>query len=71
MAQVSLSKTTVLVFIVAILSAAAATVSAQGDSEMAPSPAPSIVSGSPFALPVSGAILCSSLLLSLLALLKH
>nr|DAD42327.1 TPA_asm: hypothetical protein HUJ06_000557 [Nelumbo nucifera] len=62
-------KAAVLVFLVAVLYAVAA-VSAQ-DMELAPSPAPSMETGSSFGLSISGTILCSSLLVSLLALLKQ
>ncbi|KAF5203020.1 hypothetical protein FRX31_007396 [Thalictrum thalictroides] len=48
-----------------------AEVSVQEDSVMAPSPAPSMVTGSAFSLPISGAVLCSSIALSVLALLNH
>ncbi|KAK2999046.1 hypothetical protein RJ639_023040 [Escallonia herrerae] len=54
-----------LAFVVAAFSAVA-TVSAQ---EMAPAPAPD--AGSALSLPVSGALLGASLLLSLLAFSKH
>nr|DAD29810.1 TPA_asm: hypothetical protein HUJ06_031278 [Nelumbo nucifera] len=70
MAQVSIYKAAVLACLVmAILSAAAATASAQ-KNETAPASEPSMVPGSGFALSISGAVLCSSLFFSLLALLK-
>ncbi|OVA17194.1 hypothetical protein BVC80_1309g11 [Macleaya cordata] len=54
--------------VVAILSDALA-VTAQDTA--APSPSPSMITGSAFGLPISSVLVCSSLLLSLLALLKH
>ena len=68
MAQVSISKALMLVLVI-VVSSAAAMVSAQ-DSELAPAPAPTMVSGADAFVPVSGVILGSSLLLSVLALLK-
>ncbi|KAJ9158560.1 hypothetical protein P3X46_024130 [Hevea brasiliensis] len=54
-----------LVFLVAVLAAAGAA-SAQ---DLAPAPAPD--QGAAFSLGMSGAVICSSLFLSMLALLKH
>ncbi|GFZ00457.1 hypothetical protein Acr_14g0000930 [Actinidia rufa] len=56
------------VFVVVAIFAAAA--SAQ-DSGMAPAPAPSMDAGSAHLLPVSAAIVFSSVVLSLFALIKH
>ncbi|THG02703.1 hypothetical protein TEA_003062 [Camellia sinensis var. sinensis] len=54
-------------FIVALFSA---TASAQ-DMGMAPASAPGMDAGSAFSLPISAAVVCSSLALSLVALIKH
>ncbi|KAF5736428.1 hypothetical protein HS088_TW14G00570 [Tripterygium wilfordii] len=54
----------------ALVSIFAAAVSAQ-DFDMAPAPAPSQDKGAGYSLGMSGAVICSSLVLSLLALLKH
>jgi hypothetical protein len=62
MAQVSISKALMLVLVI-VVSSAAAMVSAQ-DSELASAPAPTMVSGADAFVPVFGAILGSSLLLS-------
>ncbi|KAJ9695737.1 hypothetical protein PVL29_010958 [Vitis rotundifolia] len=67
MAQVSIAKAYVLLFVIAIFSVAA-TVSAQDNS---PAPAPSPDAGSAFSLPLSGAAVASSLVFSLLAFLKY
>lgn len=67
MAQVSIVKALMLVFVVAIFSQVA-TVSAQGGSS---APAPSPDAGSAFSVPFPGAVIASSLILSFLALLKH
>ena len=67
MAQVSISKALMLVLVI-VVSLAATTVSAQ-DSQLAPAPAP-MDAGAAFSLPISGALLMSSILFSLLALLK-
>ncbi|KAJ9695740.1 hypothetical protein PVL29_010961 [Vitis rotundifolia] len=67
MAQVSIIKALMLVFAVAIFSAAT-TVSAQDGS---PAPSPSPDAGSAFSIPLSGFVIASSLILSLLALLKQ
>ncbi|KAK2637085.1 hypothetical protein Ddye_031877 [Dipteronia dyeriana] len=57
----------VLATIMAVFSAAAVmSVSAQ---EISPAPAPSIGDG--YSLSMSGAVICSSLFVSMLALLKH
>ncbi|KAF9606131.1 hypothetical protein IFM89_023184 [Coptis chinensis] len=67
MAQVSISTT--IFFLVAIFSAVA--VSPQ-EEFTAPAPAPTTMeTGAAFSLPMCGAVLCSSIALSLLALLKH
>ncbi|TXG70478.1 hypothetical protein EZV62_005413 [Acer yangbiense] len=52
------------------LAMAANYVSAQG-SDMALAPAPSMVTGTGFSLPISGAIIGFSLFFSLLAILNH
>uniref|UniRef100_F6HL52 Uncharacterized protein n=1 Tax=Vitis vinifera TaxID=29760 RepID=F6HL52_VITVI len=67
MAQVSIAKAFVLLFVVAIFSVAT-TVSAQDNS---PAPALSPDAGSAFSLPLSGSVIVSSLVFSLLALLKY
>ncbi|KAG8367918.1 hypothetical protein BUALT_Bualt16G0122700 [Buddleja alternifolia] len=67
MAQVSIVKAAImLAFAVAALSATFTTVSAQ-----APAPAPDAVAGNAFSLPVSGAVVGASLLVSAFALLRH
>jgi hypothetical protein len=53
-----------------VIATFAAAVSAQ-DSEMAPAPAPGMDAGAGFSLPVSGAIVGFSLVVSLLGFLKH
>ncbi|OVA14948.1 hypothetical protein BVC80_8959g3 [Macleaya cordata] len=59
-----------MIFIVAIIYSGIVAVLAQDASS--PSPSPSMDKGSaPLGLPISGAFVCSSLLLSLVALLKH
>ncbi|KAF9606132.1 hypothetical protein IFM89_023185 [Coptis chinensis] len=68
MAQVSnlsISKAALIFTIVAVFSIIA--VSAQD----APAPAPAYITGAAFSVSVSGAVLCSSLIVSLLAFLKH
>ncbi|KAL9373740.1 hypothetical protein Peur_033360 [Populus x canadensis] len=67
MAQFSIPKALVLMLVIATFTAA---VSAQ-DSEMAPAPAPGMDAGAGFSLPVSGAIVGFSLVVSLLGFLKH
>ncbi|CAI9754822.1 unnamed protein product [Fraxinus pennsylvanica] len=64
MAQISIAKSFLLAYAFVVLSAAAVTVSAQ-----APAPSPDI--GDAFSLPVSGAVIGTSLLFSLFALLRH
>ncbi|KAL8036901.1 hypothetical protein ABFX02_11G006600 [Erythranthe guttata] len=66
MAQISISKAVVLLAyaVVALSAYAATTVSAQA-------PAPSPDAGGAFSLPVSGAAVGASLLLSVFALLRH
>ncbi|ESR34700.1 hypothetical protein CICLE_v10006974mg [Citrus x clementina] len=68
MAQISSLKSVMMMFVLAALAMAAA--SAQS-TEMAPAPAPSSDTGAASSLPVSGAVIASSLFVSLLALLKH
>ena len=68
MAQVSIAKAFVLLFVVAIFSVATTVVSAQDNS---PAPALSPDAGSAFSLPLSGSVIVSSLVFSLLALLKY
>ena len=72
MATVSSSKKAVNAMMGLVLATftMAASVSAQS-TEMAPAPAPSMDTGAGFSLPVSLAVVGSSLVLSLLALLKH
>ncbi|KAI8545808.1 hypothetical protein RHMOL_Rhmol07G0067100 [Rhododendron molle] len=60
---------TVLIFVVAVFSASGTAVLAQ-QLETAPAPAPSKDTGSGYSLPISGVILCSSFVLSLLAFVK-
>ncbi|GFY92251.1 hypothetical protein Acr_08g0006470 [Actinidia rufa] len=57
-------------FVVAVIAIFSVTASAQ-DFESAPAPPPSMDTGSAYSLPISGAIVCSSVVLSFLALLKH
>ncbi|CAI9787551.1 unnamed protein product [Fraxinus pennsylvanica] len=64
MAQISIAKSLLLAYAVVAISAAAVTVSAQG-------PAPSPDAGDALSLPVSGAIIGTSLLFSLFAILRH
>ncbi|KAI8545806.1 hypothetical protein RHMOL_Rhmol07G0066900 [Rhododendron molle] len=58
---------TVLFVIVAVFSASTAVAQ---QFETAPAPAPSKDTGSGYSLPISGVILCSSFVLSLLAFVK-
>ncbi|KAL7234241.1 hypothetical protein ACSBR1_017773 [Camellia fascicularis] len=67
MANMSSFKALAVFFVVALFSAAA---SAQ-DLGMAPASAPGMDAGSAFSLPISAAVMCSSLALSLVALIKH
>ena len=69
MAQLRSIKALAVFFVAAIIAAAA---SAQ-DSGMTPAlaPAPSMDAGSAYSLPVSAAIVWSSVVLSLFALIKH
>ncbi|KAL7204358.1 hypothetical protein ACSBR2_017435 [Camellia fascicularis] len=67
MANMSSFKALTVFFIVALFSA---TASAQ-DFGMAPTPAPGVDAGSAFSLPIPAAVVCSSLVLSLVALMKH
>ncbi|KAJ6870553.1 hypothetical protein NC652_036255 [Populus alba x Populus x berolinensis] len=67
MAQFSIPKALVLMLVIATFAAA---VSGQ-DSETAPAPAPGMDAGTGFSLPVSGAIVGFSLVVSLLGFLKH
>ncbi|KAJ0043653.1 hypothetical protein Pint_17954 [Pistacia integerrima] len=64
------SKAVMMALVFAAFAMAAATVSAQS-SELAPAPPPSLDTGAAFSLPVPGSIIGFSLVLSLLALLKH
>ncbi|PSS10001.1 Meiosis arrest female protein [Actinidia chinensis var. chinensis] len=57
-------------FVVAVIAIFSVTASAQ-DFEMAPAQPPSMDTGSAYSLPISGAIVCASVVLSLLALMKH
>lgn len=65
MAQVSTVKATMILFAI-VMFAAAATVSAQ---EVSPTPSPDV--GSAFSVPLPNAMIVSSLLVSLIALIKH
>ncbi|KAI8009269.1 hypothetical protein LOK49_LG06G00846 [Camellia lanceoleosa] len=67
MANMSSFKALAVFFVVALFSAIA---SAQ-DSGMAPASSPGMDAGSAFSLPISAAVVCSSLALSLVALIKH
>ncbi|KAF2293598.1 hypothetical protein GH714_003169 [Hevea brasiliensis] len=58
-----------VVFLVAVF--AAASVSAQDLGDLAPAPAPAMDKGAAYSLGMSGAVICSSLFLSMLAFLKH
>lgn len=64
MAQIGIAKSFLLAYAVVALSAVAFTVSAQA-------PAPSPDAGDAFSLPVSGAVIGTTLLFSLFALLRH
>ncbi|KAH7863680.1 hypothetical protein Vadar_020654 [Vaccinium darrowii] len=64
MANMRSFKAFAVLFVVAIFSAAAATA-----QDLVPAPAPA--SGSAYSLPISGFIVCSSVALSLLAIMKH
>ena len=68
MAQFSISKALMLVLVI-VVSSAATMVSAQ-DSKLAPALSPTMDVGAAFSLPISTAFLGSSILFSLLALLK-
>ncbi|TXG70480.1 hypothetical protein EZV62_005415 [Acer yangbiense] len=78
MAQISSFKAVMVVFVLATLAMVAnvsaqnmvANVSAQ-DSEMAPAPAPSVITGAGFSLPVSTAAIGFPLIFSLLAIFKQ
>ncbi|KAL5744073.1 hypothetical protein ACOSP7_026925 [Xanthoceras sorbifolium] len=70
MAQGSSLNALMVIFVLATLSMAAAHVSAQS-SDMAPAPAPSMVTGAGFSLLVSSAVLGFSLIFSLVSILKH
>ncbi|KAJ0043479.1 hypothetical protein Pint_17964 [Pistacia integerrima] len=63
-----MAKGVMMVLVLAAFAMAAATVSAQSG---AAAPAPSLDTGAAFSLPVSAAIVGSSLVLSLFALLQH
>ncbi|OAY44780.1 hypothetical protein MANES_07G004700v8 [Manihot esculenta] len=60
-------KSLAVVFMVAVI-AAAASVSAQ---DLAPAPAPAMDKGAAYSLGMPVAVICSSLLLSMLSLFKH
>ncbi|KAH7864189.1 hypothetical protein Vadar_026823 [Vaccinium darrowii] len=70
MAQLSSFSTALTILFVVLAVFSATTASVQG-VEMAPAPAPSTESGSAYSLPIPGAILFSSLILSLIALVKQ
>ncbi|CAK9165070.1 unnamed protein product [Ilex paraguariensis] len=63
MAQVNIFKALVLAFIVAVVTASA--------QDIGSAPAPSPDAGAAFSLPVSGALIGTSLLLSVLSLFRH
>ncbi|TXG70479.1 hypothetical protein EZV62_005414 [Acer yangbiense] len=67
--DISSFKAVMVVFVLATL-AMVAHVSAQ-DNEMAPAPAPSVITGAGFSLPVSTAAIGFSLIFSLLAIFKQ
>ncbi|KAJ0100089.1 hypothetical protein Patl1_20579 [Pistacia atlantica] len=67
MEKISSSKAVMMVLVLAV---AAATVSAQSNG-MAPAPSPSMDTGAAFSLPVSGAIVGPSLVLSVFPLFRH
>ncbi|KAK9026583.1 hypothetical protein V6N11_039418 [Hibiscus sabdariffa] len=67
MAEICFSKA-IMTFLVAIVLSVATTVSAQGS---AAAPSPSQETGAAFSVPVSGVALTFSLIVSLLALMKH
>ncbi|KAL4606977.1 hypothetical protein ACB092_09G142200 [Castanea dentata] len=69
MAKVTISKALMLVLVLAILVSLAATMVSAQDSQLALAPAP-FDAGAAFSLPISSALLGSSILFSLLALLK-
>ncbi|OVA17192.1 hypothetical protein BVC80_1309g7 [Macleaya cordata] len=72
MAQVSIAKAAMMVVfvVVAISSINLGAVTAQDSELLAPSPAPSMDTGSAgLSLPVSGALLCSSLIFSVIAVI--
>ncbi|KAJ0099314.1 hypothetical protein Patl1_20580 [Pistacia atlantica] len=64
------SSAVMMALVFAAFAMAPTTISAQS-SELARAPPPSSDTGAAFSLPVSGAIIGSSLVLSLFALLKH
>ncbi|KAF2293587.1 hypothetical protein GH714_003105 [Hevea brasiliensis] len=66
---VPISLSLAVVFLVAVF--AAASVSAQDLGDLAPAPAPAMDKGAAYSLGMSGAVICSSLFLSMLAFLKH
>lgn len=66
MAQISMSAAACLAFFIATMAVAFGQ-----DIDLAPSPSPSMDKGSAVSLPFSGAFLGCSLVLSLLALMKH
>ncbi|XVE61193.1 hypothetical protein DITRI_Ditri06bG0019900 [Diplodiscus trichospermus] len=70
-AQVSISKAMIAIFVSIVLSIAA-TVSAQGqDEDGAMAPAPSMDTGAAFSSPVSWVVVAFALIISLVAFLKH
>ncbi|CAN0899253.1 hypothetical protein LINGRAHAP2_LOCUS20173 [Linum grandiflorum] len=68
MAQSSFSKAASLSLVVLVGASMAAMVSAQ--EMMAPAPAPSIMTGAGFSVPLSGAVVAVSLVASLMGFLK-
>ncbi|KAL7204344.1 hypothetical protein ACSBR2_017421 [Camellia fascicularis] len=64
MANMSSFKALAVFFVVALFSATAS-------AQEAPAAAPGMDAGTAFALPISAAVVCSSVLLSLFALMKH
>ncbi|XWS28274.1 hypothetical protein CRYUN_Cryun25bG0052500 [Craigia yunnanensis] len=70
MAHVGISSAFLFVLLFAATLISSGVVRAQ-DSELAPSPSPSIEPGAGTFVTVSCAVVCSSLLFSILALLRH
>lgn len=72
MAHASIARATYLVvFVVACFLSAAVVKAQEQDTVPAPAPSPTIEHGSGFAVPVSGAVVCCSVLISMVALLRQ